>query len=95
MRWYIVFSAILTASMTPVRATAGVDEGGVMTDKAPWSGFWWPHKSGGLQRPAAKYDAATPQPTVDRWKAGTASATPGRHHQSPRKNPVGGKCPEG
>ncbi len=66
MRAYTILAAVVVAAV-PQWARAGVDEGGVATDKTPWSGYWWPHSQGGLQKPAAKHDTITGKKAKD-WE---------------------------
>jgi len=51
----IFLSIVVTAGLlVESKATADFDE--AATSFYPWSGYWWPHRSGGLTGPLSKYD---------------------------------------
>jgi hypothetical protein len=47
-------AAGLTLTLLCGSLVAGEDQGQV--ERAPWSGYWWPHREGRLIGPLAKYD---------------------------------------
>lgn len=73
MRPRTIALALMLALPAATASAAGVDEGGVSSDRVPWSGYWWPHHLGGLQGPAAKYDKATGKQAAA-WEAKTHPA---------------------
>jgi hypothetical protein len=53
-RWFLL--AIWVLSLAAPDAADAQNREAARAGYLPWSGYWWPHKDGGLSRPLGKYD---------------------------------------
>jgi len=72
LRMLVLSTWMLTLIGSTVHAARDGGQAGVV----PWSGYWWPHKSGGLIGPLSKYDKVTGQQAAGWEDANHVSVSP-------------------
>ncbi len=63
---FLLTLAMLLAACMPAAARAESDAGAASF--YPWSGYWWPHSDGGMNKPLKKYDQFTGARAAE-WEA--------------------------